>query len=226
VEFGGRNYDIPYRKFQYGAIYVMPDGVYEVHGAIYQKYVGLGAEAGFLGFPQTDEQSTVFGTGRFNHFQRGSIYWTSQTGAWEIHGSIRNKWWQLDGDRSDLGYPISDEEDWTDPSSYYLAGRISHFQRGSLVYRWSDNRVQVFHDSVIYTTSLNSSSVTCSVELWMNSAGDWRYKGQMNNSGFVGFNVTVASTPRFQDGAGNISMVNAERHLDGTTSFGKERSDN
>ena len=224
VEFGGKDYAIPYRKYEGGAIYVMPNGTREVHGAIYRKYVALGAEAGFLGFPETDEQSTVLGTGRFNHFQGGSIYWTSQTGAWEVHGAIRNKWWQLDGDRSDLGYPISDEEGWTDPGNQ-STGRISHFQRGSIVFRWSDSSVQVLHDSVVLATSLSSSSVTCSAELWMNSAGDWRYKGHMHNSGFVGFNVTVVSTPRFQDGSGNIFAVNVERHLDGTTSFGGDRDD-
>lgn len=219
LEYGAK--DSFYRKHERGAIYLSPSGVvHEVHGAIYQKYLALGAEAGFLGFPDTDEQSTVFGTGRFNHFQGGSIYWTSDTGAWEIHGAIRNKWWQLDGDRSYLGYPISDEEDWNGS-----VGRISHFQRGSIVYRWAEASAQVYNDSVILSTSLSASSVTCSAELWMNSAGDWRYKGHMHNSGFVGFNVTVVSTPQFQNGGGNIFAVNVERHLDSTTSFGNERDD-
>jgi len=213
-----------FRRYEKGAIYVSPTGTaHEVHGAIYQKYLALRAEAGFLGFPETDEQSTSLGTGRFNHFQGGSIYWTESTGAWEIHGAIRINWWELGGDRSDLGYPISDEENWTNPSNN-SAGRISHFQRGSIVYRFTDSSVQANYDAVILTTSLSSSSVTCSAELWMNSAGDWVYKGHMHNSGFFGFNVVVVSTPRFQDANGNIFAPNVERHVGGTTS-GDDRSD-
>jgi LGFP repeat len=73
VEFGGKNYEIPYRKYQRGAIYVTPHGTHEVHGAIYQKYLALGGLNSFLGFPETDEQSTTLGTGRFNHFQVGQF---------------------------------------------------------------------------------------------------------------------------------------------------------
>jgi hypothetical protein len=218
VDFGAR--DSYYRKYERGAIYLSPSGiVHEVHGAIYQKYLALGAEASFLGLPESDELSTVLSTGRFNHFQGGTIYWTPVTGAWEIHGAIRNKWWQLDGDRSYLGYPISDEENWVDPTVGQTAGRISHFQNGSIVSRWSDSSLQVINHSVILKTSLSSSSVTSSCELWMNSAGDWRYKGHMHNSGFVGYNVNVISTPRFQDINGNIFACQIEAHVGGTTNF-------
>jgi LGFP repeat len=210
-----------YRKFEQGAIYLNPQKeAFEVHGAIYQKYLTLGAEVGFLGYPQTDELSTTLGTGRFNHFQGGSIYWTSPTGAWEIHGAIRDKWWALEGDRSHLGYPISDEEDWTEGT-----GRISHFQYGSIVFRSADGNVLVQSESVILRSSLSTASVTCSLELWMNSAGDWRYKGHMHNSGFVGFSVNVASIPLAQDASGNIFVRGVEKHLGGTTAAGSRDYD-
>lgn len=85
-------------------------GAFEVHGAIREKYLALGAEASILGYPRTDESGTPDGRGRFNHFQSGSIYWTAGTGAYEVHGLIRDRWSALGWERNpQLGYPISDE---------------------------------------------------------------------------------------------------------------------
>lgn len=219
LEYGA--HDGFFRRYERGAIYVTGQGqAFEVHGDIYKKYLALGAEGSSLGYPQTDELSTTLGTGRFNHFQGGSIYWTVNTGAWELHGAIRDKWWALDGDRSHLGYPVSDEENWPEGP-----GRISHFQRGRIVYYNADGNVQVHSDSIILQSRLENNSVTCSLELWMNSIGDWRYKGHMHNSGFVGFSVNVASTPKFQDAHGNVFACMAEHHLGGTTSPGSRDYD-
>jgi hypothetical protein len=100
-----------YNHFQRGSIYWHPStGAREVHGAIRAKYLELGAEASFLGYPRTDETATPDGIGRFNHFQAGSIYWTARTSAHEVHGLIRELWAQQGWERNpQLGYPISDE---------------------------------------------------------------------------------------------------------------------
>ena len=85
-------------------------GAYEVHGAIRDKYLALGAEASILGYPRTDETGTPDGVGRFNHFQGGSIYWTPGTFAHEVHGLIRDRWSTLGWERNpQLGFPITDE---------------------------------------------------------------------------------------------------------------------
>jgi len=85
-------------------------GAFEVHGAIRDKYLALGAEASILGYPRTDESGTPDGVGRFNHFQGGSIYWTPGTSAHEVHGLIRELWSSLGWETNpQLGYPISDE---------------------------------------------------------------------------------------------------------------------
>jgi len=124
---------------QRGAIYALPrrpegDGrgsvTYEVHGSIWEKYRALGAEHTFLRYPVTDETSTPDGTGRFNHFQHGSIYWTPQTGAHEVHGAIKDKWASLGWERSLLGYPVTDEMD--QPTNDYGTGRFNNFQHGSI----------------------------------------------------------------------------------------------
>ncbi|MBE2213610.1 MAG: hypothetical protein IAE82_07050 [Opitutaceae bacterium] len=100
-----------FNHFLGGSLYWHPAvGVHEVHGAIRAKYLELGAEASFLGYPTTDETATPDRVGRFNHFQAGSIYWTPRTGAHEVHGLIRGKWAELGWERNAaLGYPITDE---------------------------------------------------------------------------------------------------------------------
>ncbi|MDP8932040.1 MAG: DUF1929 domain-containing protein, partial [Actinomycetota bacterium] len=87
-------------------------------------------EAGPLGYPLTDERPTPDGVGRYNHFERGSIYWTPATGAHEVHGAIRGLWEaEL---TADLGYPTSDEQ-WT-PEGTMPPHRVrfSAFQHGSV----------------------------------------------------------------------------------------------
>lgn len=101
-----------------------------VQGAIREKYLSLGGANSVLGLPTTYERITPDGYGRYNHFQRGSIYWTWGTGAHEVHGSIRDKWASIGWERSYLGYPTTDET--VTPDGY---GRYNHFQRGSVY--WS-----------------------------------------------------------------------------------------
>jgi uncharacterized protein with LGFP repeats len=40
---------------------------------------------------------------------RGSIYWTSELGAWSIRGAIRKKWISLGWEEGVLGYPVTDQ---------------------------------------------------------------------------------------------------------------------
>jgi uncharacterized protein with LGFP repeats len=117
-----------YEHFQYGSIYwTAKTGAWEVHGLIYLHWAALGWERSVVGYPITDERPTFRGVGRFNNFQYGSIYWTRQTGAWEIQGLIRQHWAALGAERSVVGYPITDER----PTSDGL-GRFNNFQNGSV----------------------------------------------------------------------------------------------
>ena len=85
-------------------------GAHAVRGAILAHYQALGGPGGFLGFPVTDETGTPDGIGRFNHFANdGSIYWTPSTGAWSVHGAIRDHWASLGWETGPLGYPTTDE---------------------------------------------------------------------------------------------------------------------
>jgi hypothetical protein len=116
-----------FKSFVAASIYWTSDtAAHEVHGAIRDRWVSLGAERSFLGYPITDETGTPDGVGRYNHFQGGSIYWNPATGAHEVHGAIRDKWSSL-GKISFLGYPLTDETGTPDG-----VGRFNHFQGGSI----------------------------------------------------------------------------------------------
>jgi uncharacterized protein with LGFP repeats len=65
--------------------------------------------------------------GRFNTFQRGSIYFTPATGAHEVIGDIHSKWVTLGREAGLLGYPLTDETKTPDE-----VGRFNHFQNGSI----------------------------------------------------------------------------------------------
>jgi uncharacterized protein with LGFP repeats len=91
-----------------------------------------------VGYPVTDETATPDGLGRFNHFQRGSVYWTPSTGAWEVHGAIRAHWAALGWERSVVGYPVTDETATRDG-----LGRFNRFQGGAIYWTPSTGAVEV-----------------------------------------------------------------------------------
>ena len=102
---GGR-----FNHFQGGSIYWSPStGAHNIQGEIKKRWGLSDWEMGPLGFPTTDEINTPGGEGKFNHFQRGSIYWSPSTGAHKVLGEIRNYWGKNGWEKSRFGFPISEE---------------------------------------------------------------------------------------------------------------------
>ena len=115
-----------FNHFQGGSIYWSPStGAHAVWGSILGRWKALGWEQGFLGFPATGELATPNGVGRFNHFQGGSVYWTSATGAQPITGAIRDRWAAMGWENSALGFPRTGEFP-------IPGGRAQDFQYGSI----------------------------------------------------------------------------------------------
>jgi hypothetical protein len=115
---------------------------YTPYGAIGDKWMKLGACDSFLGAPLTEELGTPDGAGRFNVFEHGSIYWTPWTGAWEVHGAIREYWASIGWERSWTGYPIADERTESHPDLGDVA--ISDFENGSIVFVFADGSVHTW----------------------------------------------------------------------------------
>ncbi|WP_157823234.1 LGFP repeat-containing protein [Psychromonas sp. MB-3u-54] len=114
-------------RYEHGAICWNGEAACEVHGAIWSKYYALGGPDSYLGPPKTDESTTADKIGRYNHFDRASIYWTPQSGAHEVADFILEKWQELGSEKSFLGYPVTDPLRAADKVGLY-----NHFQNGSI----------------------------------------------------------------------------------------------
>lgn len=126
-----------YNAFQRGSIYWTPGtGAHEVHGDIRRIWAGTGWELGVLGYPVTDETSTPSRFGRYNAFQRGSIYWSPATGAHEVYGAIRDAWSATGWESGALGFPTSGEIS-------IPGGRMNTFQGGDIT--WTPGGGAVVH---------------------------------------------------------------------------------
>lgn len=103
---GGRAQD-----FRGGQIYWSADsGAQVVGGAIAGAYLGAGGPGGALGYPTGGEQPLPDKKGRYQRFQNGTVYWSSQTGARAVRGAIGEKFAAAGYERSPLGLPMSDEQ--------------------------------------------------------------------------------------------------------------------
>lgn len=123
---GGR-----YNEFQNGAIYWYPTlGAFVLRPEIHGKFKSLGGAGSRLGYPKNDTVVLDWNPGLFNHFQGGSIYYSTATGAHEVHGPVRDYWASNNWERGFLGYPESDTFDGI------RGGSFAHF-RSALGERYS-----------------------------------------------------------------------------------------
>ncbi len=127
---GGQRQD-----FQHGQMYLRSGAskAFEVHGAIQAKFLSSGGAVAW-GFPVSDEgdvMSNSAAIGRASEFERCTIYWSTGTGAFEVHGDIRAAYQSVGGPGGDLGFPTSDE---TDIPGASAPARYTTFQHGSIVW--------------------------------------------------------------------------------------------
>jgi uncharacterized protein with LGFP repeats len=77
-------------------------------GAIFMKWASMGGEASPLGAPQTPE-TPGDGASRYVRFDKGALYWSPDSGAEPVTGSIYEAWGKLGFERGALGLPTSGE---------------------------------------------------------------------------------------------------------------------
>lgn len=113
--------------FQNGTAYWSPEtGAQVLYGRINGRYSELGGPSSELGFPITGELGAPDSTGRFTHFQNGSIYWTPDTGAVVVPAAFFNAWGAEGWETGRLGYPTAAPED-------IAGGQLQRFQNGVIV---------------------------------------------------------------------------------------------
>jgi uncharacterized protein with LGFP repeats len=113
-----------YNSFERASIFWSPGGGTRlVKGAILGRYEANGRNAGFLGWPRTDE--TCVPGGCFTSFDGGHIFWSPATGARTIKGAIYDRWVAGGREAGPLGWPTSDE-------TCVNGGCTNRFQGGAL----------------------------------------------------------------------------------------------
>jgi len=78
-------------------------------GEIRKKYNTLNNEHSYLGWPADDEKLLPDGTGYFQEFDHGYIYWHPAYGAHVVKGEFFNHWAKNNWEKGVFGYPIEDE---------------------------------------------------------------------------------------------------------------------
>ena len=125
-----------YQNFANGTIYwtAATGAQLSLKGAILDAYKKAGQQTGALGFPRSPQVSIKGGA--FQDFQKGSILWSSATGAQlSLNGPIREAYRKSGFEGGRLGYPKSGE---------YAVGktRVQDFQGGQIVLG-TDGKAQV-----------------------------------------------------------------------------------
>ncbi|MCX7749531.1 MAG: hypothetical protein N2645_21950 [Clostridia bacterium] len=175
-----------YNHFQGGSIYRKNTftEAFAVYGSIRQKWAQLGWENSSLGFPTTDETDTYNKTGRFNHFEGGSVYYKwGASSAYALLGDIRNLWSWFGWETSQLGFPTTDE--------YSVNGkRASHFENGAMYWKKDTYTNQYLTWPVMSKAKLSQSTPfgtqkINSVKIENGGGGDFpQFKFTVSGSGF------------------------------------------
>jgi uncharacterized protein with LGFP repeats len=100
-----------------------------LEGSVNGRYSQLGGAAGSLGAVTSCEQGTPDGSGRYATFERGAIYSSPASGAWDVSGSFRQFWAATGWENGFLHYPTSGENPIRD------RGVFQNYQGGTLY--WS-----------------------------------------------------------------------------------------
>ncbi|MEU2347451.1 hypothetical protein [Modestobacter sp. NPDC049651] len=129
-----------YGNFQNGDIVANPaTGAHYVRGNVLKAWQAAGSSAGYLGLP-TDDESQLPGGGLKSDFQRGSVYWSSATGARALSDPIRAQYEDLNS-VAFLGYPTTDvvaitggqRATFTGGEIYWSAATGAHAVRGAIL---------------------------------------------------------------------------------------------
>ncbi|MFQ5823938.1 MAG: hypothetical protein ACE5JB_07780 [bacterium] len=148
-----------FNHFTESSIYWSPTTkAHFVRGVILKKWEALNWEKGILGYPTTDELITLDGSGKYNHFEHGSIYWSSNSGAHEVHGAIKDKWAQLGWEKSFLGFPHTDVLNTPNGkgqyANFYGGGIVWYANTGAQAHRWFEGLTVYLGESIYINPSV------------------------------------------------------------------------
>lgn len=100
-----------YNEFEFGTVYwSAKTGAHEVYGLIRDAFLRAGG-VDTVGFPTTGERFVPDKSGKYNHFENGSVYWkVGQKKAFFVPQWVVDAWSQLGWEKGVLGFPVNDAE--------------------------------------------------------------------------------------------------------------------
>jgi hypothetical protein len=125
----------------YGALLIPADV-----DPIQAKYKALGRTRSPLGNAVTVELATPYGSGRYERFEYGAIFWSAATGAHNVSGPVADEFFLTANEKDasgqvvqkNLGLPTADETSLSGVSG----ARVSQFQGGTIYWSpWSGAHV-------------------------------------------------------------------------------------
>lgn len=204
------------QRYSTGNVYWHADtGAKWVYGAILTKYLQLNGPAGFLGFPVTDELATSGDRGRTSTFQGGCIYFSTHSGANEVHGKILDHWKARGADTSYLGLPTFDQK-----------GQMSRFERGTIQLLTNEFSFDVSDAREIKTGVIHVDDAAANgwAELMVSSTGGWKYKGSMRSTGALSYDVLMVVSIDLRPFGGPVLAFAEKGDVEGTLVFGGNRA--
>jgi hypothetical protein len=178
---------------------------FEVHGAILAKYLSSGGPTTW-GYPVSNEHDVMSGSlaiGRISEFEGCSIFWSVNSGAFEVHGDIRDKYRSAGGPAGDLGFPTSDESDVPGASA---PARYNTFQYGSIV--WFGSTAETY---VCLAFDITLGRVdTVESEGWLRGQNDVYMYATIEDNGYV---IHSERIPSSGDSDGN-NIYDVEKTFD------------
>ncbi len=116
--------------------------------AILGKWNELGGAPGTSVTPAGQDNLVKIGSGYVRDYQFGSLYYPQSRGVFWVYGAIGDRYRALGGTESWLGWPTSDETDFTE------GGRANTFANGA-IYWWPDaGAIELGEVDVHYTGPL------------------------------------------------------------------------
>ncbi|WP_245794686.1 N-acetylmuramoyl-L-alanine amidase [Geodermatophilus nigrescens] len=186
-----------YVHFQNGSVYwSQAGGARWLTGGVYAAWAASGWETSALGMPVSDTAGTPDGGAVYAHFQRGSVYATTEHGTSVLSTAVAAAWGRTGWENGPLGYPTAPP-----------AGTAAAQQAGATVQR--------FEGGVVYATSATGAhAVSAAFGAAVDAAG---------GPAVLGYPTTdVATTPdgrgtyqHFQNGSVYATAATGARVLRG-----------
>lgn len=127
-----------YQWFTNGSIWWSPaTGAHTIAGNIRDKWAALNYESSWLGFPTGDQVTVDGGSGAYQEFEHGSIYWSQANGSHALRADFVDHYRSIGAQAGYLGHPTSDSYD-------NGAGTYAWFRGGLIAWDQQSNTFRHF----------------------------------------------------------------------------------